>query len=230
MFDIGWMELLVIAVVAIVVVGPKDLPRLMRTFGHYAGKVRRMASDFQTQFDQAMTDAELEDMQRRYQEAIEMPERIKGPPMLPVPEEARAHPQNQPKAAETTATKRETAPAKAAAANDKPSPKTGKPSARSGTSKRQPASKAASGKTASQKAAPTGTSKTATGSKSAAARKASAKAASPSKSAVTPAPAAPKAPPKPGGAKRAASKTAKPRGGAKSDSARKPAGSKERSS
>ena len=43
MFDIGWSELLVIAVVAIVVVGPKDLPRLMRTFGHYAGKLRRAA-------------------------------------------------------------------------------------------------------------------------------------------------------------------------------------------
>jgi sec-independent protein translocase protein TatB len=217
MFDIGWMELLVIAVVAIVVVGPKDLPRLMRTFGHYAGKVRRMASDFQTQFDQAMTDAELEEMQRRYQEAVEMPERIKGPPMLPVPEEARAHPQNQPKAAGAAATKHRTAPAKPAAKNSKSS-------TRSSTSRRKPVSKAAS-----QKAAPTGTSNTGTGSKSAAARKAPAKAAS-SKSAATPAPAAPKAPPKPGGAKRAASKTAKPRGGAKPGSARKSSGSKEQSS
>ena len=43
MFDIGWSELLVIAVVAIVVVGPKDLPKLMRGFGHYAGKLRRAA-------------------------------------------------------------------------------------------------------------------------------------------------------------------------------------------
>ena len=46
MLDIGWSELLVIAVVAIVVVGPKDLPRMMRTVGFYAGKVRRAASDF----------------------------------------------------------------------------------------------------------------------------------------------------------------------------------------
>src|SRR3990172_8500958 len=59
MFDIGWSELLVIAVVAIVVVGPKDLPRLMRSFGHYAGKLRRMAGDFQRQFDEAMRESEV---------------------------------------------------------------------------------------------------------------------------------------------------------------------------
>ena len=62
MFDIGWSELLVIAVVAIVVVGPKDLPKLMRTFGHYAGKLRRAAADFQRQFDEAMRESELEEV------------------------------------------------------------------------------------------------------------------------------------------------------------------------
>ncbi len=56
MFDIGWSELLVIIVVAIVVVGPKDLPRLMGTFGRYAGKLRRAAAEFQRQFDEAMRD------------------------------------------------------------------------------------------------------------------------------------------------------------------------------
>ena len=56
MFDIGWSEILVIVVVAIVVVGPKDLPRLMRTFGRYAGKLRRAAAEFQRQFDDAMRD------------------------------------------------------------------------------------------------------------------------------------------------------------------------------
>ena len=64
MFDIGWSELLVIAVVAIVVVGPKDLPRLMRTFGHYAGKLRRAASDFQRQFEEAMRDTEIEEVKK----------------------------------------------------------------------------------------------------------------------------------------------------------------------
>jgi sec-independent protein translocase protein TatB len=54
MFDIGWSELLLIAVVAIVVVGPKDGPRLMRAFGHYAGKLRHMAGEFQRQFENAM--------------------------------------------------------------------------------------------------------------------------------------------------------------------------------
>jgi sec-independent protein translocase protein TatB len=64
MFDIGWSELLVIAVVAIVVVGPKDLPRLMRTFGHYAGKLRRAAADFQRQFEEAIRDTEIEEVKK----------------------------------------------------------------------------------------------------------------------------------------------------------------------
>jgi sec-independent protein translocase protein TatB len=68
MFDIGWSELLVIAVVAIVVVGPKDLPRLMRTFGHYMGKVRRMASDFQRQFEEAVRDSELDEVRKAMHE------------------------------------------------------------------------------------------------------------------------------------------------------------------
>jgi len=64
MFDIGWSELLVIAVVAIVVVGPKDLPPLMRTFGKYAGKLRRAASDFQRQFEDAMRETEIEEVKK----------------------------------------------------------------------------------------------------------------------------------------------------------------------
>jgi sec-independent protein translocase protein TatB len=64
MFGIGWTELLIIAIVAIVVVGPKDLPRLMRTFGHYAGKLRRMANEFKQQVDEAMREAELVEVRR----------------------------------------------------------------------------------------------------------------------------------------------------------------------
>jgi len=69
MLDIGWSELLVVAVVAIVVVGPKDLPKLMRTFGFYAGKIRRAAGDFQRQFEEAMAESEADEV-RKNLEAI----------------------------------------------------------------------------------------------------------------------------------------------------------------
>jgi sec-independent protein translocase protein TatB len=64
MFDIGWTELLVIAVVAIVVIGPKDLPRAMRTVGQWTTRVKRMAGDFQRQFNEAVREAELEDVRK----------------------------------------------------------------------------------------------------------------------------------------------------------------------
>ena len=63
MFDIGWTELLVIAVVAIVVIGPKDLPRAMRTVGQWTGKMKRMAREFQGQFNEALREAELDGRQ-----------------------------------------------------------------------------------------------------------------------------------------------------------------------
>jgi len=69
MLDIGWSELLVVAIVAIVVVGPKDLHKLMRTFGFYAGKVRRMAADFQRQFNEAIAESEADEV-RKNLEAI----------------------------------------------------------------------------------------------------------------------------------------------------------------
>jgi sec-independent protein translocase protein TatB len=68
MFDIGWSELLVIGVVAIIVVGPKELPRLMRTFGHYLGKVRHMAADFQRQFEEAVRDSEMDEVRKAMQD------------------------------------------------------------------------------------------------------------------------------------------------------------------
>jgi sec-independent protein translocase protein TatB len=58
MFDIGWSEILVIAVVAIVVVGPKELPKMLRTFGKTMGTLRRTANDFKRQFDEALREAE----------------------------------------------------------------------------------------------------------------------------------------------------------------------------
>ena len=62
MFDLGWTEMLVIAIVLIVVVGPKDLPRMLRTFGRTTAKMRVMAGDFRKQFDEALKEAELDDV------------------------------------------------------------------------------------------------------------------------------------------------------------------------
>jgi len=60
----GFVELIVVAVVALIVVGPKDLPRLMREAGRWAGKARRMAQDFRNAFDQMARESEMEDMRR----------------------------------------------------------------------------------------------------------------------------------------------------------------------
>ncbi|MCT7375335.1 Sec-independent protein translocase protein TatB [Chelativorans salis] len=64
MFDLGWPELLVIAIVLIVVVGPKDLPGVLRGFGRTTTKLRSMAGDFRKQFDEALREAELDDVKR----------------------------------------------------------------------------------------------------------------------------------------------------------------------
>jgi sec-independent protein translocase protein TatB len=89
MFDIGWSELLVIAVVAIVVVGPKDLPKLMRGFGHYAGKLRRAAGDFQRQFEEAMRESEVDEVRKAIEsvkaEPLDLTAPIDQPVMLPKP-------------------------------------------------------------------------------------------------------------------------------------------------
>lgn len=64
MFEVGWTEMLVIAIVMIVVVGPKDLPNMLRTFGRMAAKARGMANDFRRQFDEALKEAELDDVKK----------------------------------------------------------------------------------------------------------------------------------------------------------------------
>ncbi len=58
MFNLGWTEILVIAVIAIIIVGPRDLPGMLRSAGQLLGRVRRMASDFQKTFNDAIKDAE----------------------------------------------------------------------------------------------------------------------------------------------------------------------------
>ncbi|MFD1701382.1 Sec-independent protein translocase protein TatB [Methylopila henanensis] len=64
MFDIAWSEFLIVAVVALVVVGPRDLPGLLRNVGRMVATVRRMAGEFQTQFNEAMREAELDELRR----------------------------------------------------------------------------------------------------------------------------------------------------------------------
>jgi len=115
MFDIGWSELLVIAVVAIVVVGPKDLPKLMRGLGHYAGKLRRAASDFQRQFEEAMRESEVEEVRKAIESvrtetpSLDLKAPIDKPMMLPKPAAA---PEAEPAAKAKPARKRGPAKAK----------------------------------------------------------------------------------------------------------------------
>ncbi|QHL89608.1 twin-arginine translocase subunit TatB [Sphingomonas changnyeongensis] len=68
MFDIAPQELLLCAIVALVVIGPKDLPRAMRVLGHWVAKVRGAARHFRSGFDAMVREAELEEMQRKWAE------------------------------------------------------------------------------------------------------------------------------------------------------------------
>jgi len=72
MFDIGWTEILIIAVVAIIVVGPKDLPRMLRTLGRYAGQLRRTAGEFRSQFDDVVRESELDELRSTLQDASDL--------------------------------------------------------------------------------------------------------------------------------------------------------------
>jgi sec-independent protein translocase protein TatB len=71
MFDIGWSELLVIGVVALIAIGPKELPGVLRMVGQWMGKARRMAAEFQGQFQEAMREAEMADLKKSFDEVRE---------------------------------------------------------------------------------------------------------------------------------------------------------------
>ena len=64
MFDVSWSELLILGIVTLVCVGPKDLPRFMATLGKYSGMAKRQATEFRRYFDDAMRQAELDQMQQ----------------------------------------------------------------------------------------------------------------------------------------------------------------------
>ncbi|MBD9372156.1 twin-arginine translocase subunit TatB [Rhizobium sp. ARZ01] len=69
MLEVGWTEILVIAIVLIIVVGPKDLPQMLRTFGRMVTKLRGMAGEFRQQFDEALREADLDDVRKTISDA-----------------------------------------------------------------------------------------------------------------------------------------------------------------
>jgi sec-independent protein translocase protein TatB len=71
MFDIGGSELVVIAVVALIAIGPKELPGVLRMVGQWMGKARKMAAEFQGQFQEAMREAEMADLKNTFDEVKE---------------------------------------------------------------------------------------------------------------------------------------------------------------
>jgi sec-independent protein translocase protein TatB len=71
MFDIGWSEFAVIAVVALIAIGPKELPGVLRMVGQWVAKARKMASEFQGQFQEAMREAEMADLKKSFDEVKE---------------------------------------------------------------------------------------------------------------------------------------------------------------
>jgi sec-independent protein translocase protein TatB len=149
MFDIGWTELLVIACVAIIVVGPKDLPRMLRSLGQTIGKVKRMSREFQSTFNDALREAEREadisDMKKQVEEVGNFnplgdlkktleEEKAEGKAKAEAANKAAEEPQpwmpkddtsadKDSKAAETPAAKTESKPAAKSAAAAKPKTK-----------------------------------------------------------------------------------------------------------
>src|ERR1041384_3051412 len=68
MFDISWGKLVVIGVVALLVIGPKELPGVLRQLGQAMARIRRMAAEFQGQFNEAMREAEMADLKKQFDE------------------------------------------------------------------------------------------------------------------------------------------------------------------
>ena len=68
MFDISWGKLVIIGVVALLVIGPKELPAVLRQLGQWMTKIRRMAAEFQGQFQEAMREAEMADLKKQFDE------------------------------------------------------------------------------------------------------------------------------------------------------------------
>ncbi len=81
MFDIAPTELLIVGLVALVVIGPKDLPRVLRTVGHWVGRARGMARHFRSGIDTMIREAELDEMEKKWK--AENERIMREHPMLP---------------------------------------------------------------------------------------------------------------------------------------------------
>lgn len=103
MFDLSWGELLIIGMVALIAIGPKELPGVLRGVGHWIGKVRRMASDFQDQFREAMREAEVADLKRQFDEASASATSAFSNPLETAHKEVEAALGSEPKASDVTA-------------------------------------------------------------------------------------------------------------------------------
>lgn len=143
MLDIGWSELLVIGIVALIVVGPKDLPKLFRSLGQWVGRARGMARDFQRAMNDAAEESGVSDIKKSFNEAASG----KGMGLdnwdnaMPTPSDEATPVSGAKDAAET--------PAKPAAA--KPAPK--KPAATKSAAKKSAAKKPAASKPTAAKPA-----------------------------------------------------------------------------
>ena len=87
MLDVAPTELLLVAVVALVVIGPKDLPKAMRVVGQWVGKARGMARHFRSGFDNMMRESELAEMEKKWKEENERIMAANPPPALEAPVE-----------------------------------------------------------------------------------------------------------------------------------------------
>lgn len=87
MFGVDSTEFLLVAVVALIVIGPKDLPKAMRVVGNWVGKARRMAGHFRSGFDEMMRQAELEEMEKKWKEENARIMAANPPPALDPPAE-----------------------------------------------------------------------------------------------------------------------------------------------
>ncbi|GGB96151.1 hypothetical protein GCM10011494_13290 [Novosphingobium endophyticum] len=88
MFDIGASELLMVIIVAVVVIGPKDMPMAMRTAGRWIGKMRKVSGHFRAGLDAMVREAELEEMEKKWREQNEAI--MNAAPQLPSAEEMQA--------------------------------------------------------------------------------------------------------------------------------------------